>query len=93
MVALELVGGQVAKAGMRAHGVVVLPPRLNDDLSFAARTEPFDAQALVAELAVEGFVGGVKGLPGSMMAVSIRASVSHFRMAWLTNSGPLSERR
>jgi hypothetical protein len=28
-----------------------------------------------------------------MMAVSMRASVSHFRMAWLTNSGPLSERR
>lgn len=34
-----------------------------------------------------------QGLPRSMCAVSIPLSVSHFSTAWLTNSGPLSERR
>jgi hypothetical protein len=53
MVPFELVGGQVAKAGMWADSVVVLPPCLDDDLSFAASAEPLDAQALVAEFAVE----------------------------------------
>ena len=33
------------------------------------------------------------GLPGSIKAVSIFASASQPRIAWLTNSGPLSERR
>jgi hypothetical protein len=33
------------------------------------------------------------GLPGSIKAVSMFASASQLRMAWLTNSGPLSERR
>src|SRR5471032_1363514 len=38
---------------MRAHLVVVLAPRLDDDLGLGAGPEPFEAQALVAELAVE----------------------------------------
>jgi hypothetical protein len=40
---------------MRAHFVVVLPPRFDDHLRLGARTKPFEAQALVAELAVEAF--------------------------------------
>src|SRR6185312_4715481 len=59
MVLLELVRGQVVEAGVRAHGVVVLAPRLDDDLGFASRTKPLDTQTLVAELAVEPFVGAV----------------------------------
>ena len=38
---------------MRPDLVVVLAPRLDDDLSLGPRPEPFEAQALVAELAVE----------------------------------------
>lgn len=53
MVLLEFMRGQVAKAGVRPDGVVMLPPRLDDDLGLAAGTKPLDAQALVAEFAVE----------------------------------------
>jgi hypothetical protein len=56
--------------------------------------KPLDAQTLVTKLAVnDSFVPFCQGFPGSMMAVSMRASVNHCRMALLTNSGPLSERR
>jgi hypothetical protein len=37
----------------------MLSPRLNDDLRVAESPKPLDAQAFVAELAVEGFVGAV----------------------------------
>ena len=40
---------------MRTHFVVVLPPRFDDHLCLGARTKPFEAQALVTELAVEAF--------------------------------------
>jgi len=43
MLLLELVRGQVAQAAVRADGVVVLPPGLDDDGCFATgsnRREP-----------------------------------------------------
>ncbi len=58
----ELRWRQVLQAALRPGLVVVLAPGLDDDLGFAARAEPFDGQALVAELAVEALVGAV--LPG-----------------------------
>src|SRR5205823_13908159 len=51
----ELVGREVTEARMRAHFVVVLPPRFDDHLGLGARTEPLEAQALVAKLTVEAF--------------------------------------
>jgi hypothetical protein len=59
MVLLEFVRGQVTEARVRAHRDVVLPPHVDDDLGFATGAEPLHAQALVAELAVERFVGAV----------------------------------
>lgn len=47
---------------MGANVVVVLAPRLDDDDRFPARSEPLDAETLVAEFAVEALVGAV--LPG-----------------------------
>src|SRR5262245_2238950 len=49
----ELVRREIAEARMRTHLVVVAPPSLDDHLRLDARTKPFEAQALVAELAVE----------------------------------------
>jgi hypothetical protein len=40
----------------------VTPPTLDDDLGFSARAEPFEAQAFVAELAVEALGDAI--LPG-----------------------------
>jgi hypothetical protein len=51
----ELVGREISEARVRPHVVVVPPPRFNDHLRLGARTKPFEAQALVAELAVEAF--------------------------------------
>ena len=51
----ELVGREVTQARMRTHFVVVLPPRFDDHLCLGARTKPFEAQALVAKLAIEAF--------------------------------------
>src|SRR5271166_5974956 len=53
---------QVAKARMRPHFVIVLPPRLDHRLRLGPRPEPFEAQAFVAELAVEAFYRSI--LPG-----------------------------
>ena len=47
---------------MRPHGVIVLPPTLDDDLGFGARAEPFEAEAFIAEFAVEAFADAI--LPG-----------------------------
>jgi hypothetical protein len=44
---------------MRPHRVVVPTPSLDDDLRLGARAEPFEAEALVAELAVEALVDAV----------------------------------
>src|SRR5215472_17152274 len=51
----ELVRRGIAEARMRTHLVVVLPPSFDDHLRLGARTKPFEAQALVAEFAVEAF--------------------------------------
>src|ERR671919_2010254 len=51
----ELVRREIVEARMRPHFVVVPPPCFDDHLRLGARTEPFEAQALVAELAVEAF--------------------------------------
>ena len=59
MLPLELDRGQVVQAAVRAHGVVVVPSGLDHDLGFGARAEPLQAQALVAELAIEALVVGV----------------------------------
>jgi hypothetical protein len=53
---------QVAQARMRPRLVVVPPPALDHRLRIGPRTEPFQAQALVAELAVEALRGPI--LPG-----------------------------
>lgn len=47
---------------MQLDLVVVLAPSLDDDLGLAERVEPFGGHALVAEFAVDAFVGAV--LPG-----------------------------
>ena len=47
---------------MRAHLVEVPPPVFDHDLRLGARPEPFEAQALVAELAVEALRDAI--LPG-----------------------------
>jgi len=44
---------------MRPHLVVVAAPRFDDDLRLGPRAEPFEAQALVAELAVEALARAV----------------------------------
>ena len=44
---------------MRPYLVVVRAPRLDDDCGVGAGAEPFEAQALVAELAVEAFPDAV----------------------------------
>lgn len=48
---------QIAEAGMRPHRVVVPAPGLDDHLRLGARAEPFEAEAFVAELAVDGMDG------------------------------------
>jgi hypothetical protein len=47
---------------MRPHGVIVLTPTLDDNFCFGARAEPFEAEAFVAELAVEALGDAI--LPG-----------------------------
>ncbi len=50
---------------MRAHFVVVAAPGFDDDLGLGAREDPFDAQAFVAELAIEALRHPVlPGFPG-----------------------------
>ena len=59
MLKLELVRGQVAEALVRSDGVVMLAPRFDQNGGLAAAAEPLQAEALVAKLAVERFVGAV----------------------------------
>ena len=59
MVLLELEGGRVADARVGTYGVVMLPPRFDDDVGFAARSEPLEAEALISKAAVERFVRAV----------------------------------
>lgn len=59
MLLLELVWGQVGEAAVRTDGVVVATPSLDHDLGLGTRAEPLQAEALVAQLAVEAFVAAV----------------------------------
>src|SRR5688572_24305390 len=58
----ERIRREIAQARMRAHVIVVLSPGLDDHLRLGPRAEPFEAQALVAELAVEALRDAI--LPG-----------------------------
>src|SRR6266566_9944516 len=51
----ELVRREIAEARMWADFVVMAAPALDDRLGLRPRPEPFETQALVAELAVEAF--------------------------------------
>lgn len=53
----ELDWGLAIEARVRANGIVVLSPRFDDHLGLATRSEPLEAQALVAEVAVGSLVG------------------------------------
>ena len=90
----EFVRRAVVEARMRAHVVVMPTPDLDEDARFSAAAEPFHAQALVAELAVEALVVAVlpwlAGIDESRIDVG---GAEPFQNRLLTNSGPLSERR
>jgi len=69
--------------------VVMTAPLLDDHRRLRARPKPFQAQALIAQLAVERFVGAIlPWLAGIVSAVSMSAVCSHRRIARDTNSGP-----
>ena len=51
----ELVRREIVEARMRTHFIIVPPPCFDDHLRLGAGTKPFEAQALVTELAVEAF--------------------------------------
>ena len=57
MVLLEFGWGQVVQALVRTHGVVVLAPCLDENVGFAATTEPLQTQTLVAQFAIERYMG------------------------------------
>ena len=58
---------EVTERAVRAHGVVVAPPRLDQDLGFGQAEEHLAIEQLVTKLAVEALaVAVLQGLPGSM---------------------------
>ena len=59
MLRLELAGRQVVEAHVGSDGVVVMSPGFDQDLGLGAGAKPLDAQAFVAELAVERLAGSV----------------------------------
>ena len=80
---------------MGADLVVLPPPAFDEDLGFQQRVDAFAVEALVAELAVEGFhiavLLGTAGLDEEVGGTPTRCSQS--RTALAVNSGPLSDRR
>jgi len=56
------VWGHVVQGLVRADGVVLLSPALDDHFGLSPAPEPVEGEAFVAELAVEALVGAV--LPG-----------------------------
>ena len=81
----------------RHAGIKLLGQRLDNagaQPRLGPAAEPFQAQAFVAEFAVEAFPGAI--LPGLARIDQRRGDAligNHFKSARLTNSGPLSERR
>ncbi len=85
--------GAVPERAVRPDLVVLVPPRLGQDLGFEQGVEAFAVEMLIAEPAVEGL--DVAVLPGtSRLDESVCTPIrpSHRRTARATNSGPLSER-
>ena len=62
VMATEFRGSTIPQTRMWPDIIVMSPPDFDQDAGLGATTEPFHAQALVAELAIETFVGTV--LPG-----------------------------
>jgi hypothetical protein len=58
----EFLRRQITETGMRTYRVVMPAPALDHHLGLCARAEPFQAQALVAKLAVEALANPI--LPG-----------------------------
>src|ERR1700693_4543326 len=58
----KLLRRQIAEARMRTHLVIMPPPGLDDHPRLGAGTEPFEAEAFVAELAIEALYDAI--LPG-----------------------------
>jgi hypothetical protein len=56
-------GGVVAERCVRADRVVMTPPALDDDLSFAKRLEDLAIEQLVSQASVEAFDVAPKGYP------------------------------
>lgn len=77
MLRLELDRRQVVQAHMGTDGVVILSPGLDQDLGLGTGAEPFDAQAFVAELAVEGLVGTVLPRLARLVKGRVDAVVGH----------------
>ena len=59
MLRLELDGRQIVQAHMGSDEVIVLSLGFDQHLGLGVGAKPFDAQTLVAELAVERLVGAV----------------------------------
>ena len=57
--ALKFIGRQVAECRMRPRGVVVAPPRFDDDHGFDAVAEPVLLKAFGAKFAIEALVNAV----------------------------------
>ena len=57
VMATEFVRRAVVETRMRPYVIVMAPPDFDEDSSFGAAAEPFHAQAFVAELAVEAYMG------------------------------------
>src|SRR3954468_4570424 len=78
---------------MRAHFVEVPPPLFDDHLRLGARAKPFEAQTLVAELAVEALRNAILPTLAGPNAVPMPCAMTHDSSALDTNSGPLSLRK
>lgn len=79
---------------MRANFVVVAAPPLDDRLA-PARARAFEAQALVAELALEALNGAIlpRLMSGSINAAPMSCAIIRDKSIFDTYSGPLSLRR
>jgi hypothetical protein len=91
---LELEWRQVVQAAVRPDSIEVTAPGFDDDLCLCTRSEPLDAQAFVAQLAVEAFVVGVLPRLAGIDQGRADAGLSEpLEDREADNSGPLSERR